>query len=393
MSGAHIGVDATCWRNARGYGRYARALLGRLVDLDQRNDYTLVLDAPECVDELPKRAQSLLVGTSTPTALAASASGRRSIRDMWSMSRSLSSGRFDALVFPTVYSYVPVVTRARKIVFILDVIAERYPELTFSSRLPRMFWSAKVALGRWQADSIVTISDFSRKCLVEQFGLDPNRVFTVGAASDPVFRVLESPIATEELERARVPLHNRLLVYIGGFGPHKNLIALAEAFARIARHDRYADTTLVFVGEYRHEVFFSSFDQLKSRIEELGIGSRVVFTGFLSDDALVDLLNRATALVLPSLIEGFGLPAVEAAACGCPVVATSESPLPELLGEGGLFFDPRDNVALESALVRILDSESVAARMRAAAIAAARHITWDAAARQLLDVIERVVAR
>jgi glycosyltransferase involved in cell wall biosynthesis len=393
MHGAHIGVDATSWHNARGYGRYTRALLGALVDVDRGNDYTLVLDAPECVEDVPRRARTLLVTTSVPAALAASADGRRSLADMWRMSRTLSQGGFDALLFPTVYSFVPVVARARKIVFIHDVIAERYPHLTFSNRFARTLWSAKVALGRWQADAIVTISEFSKRCLVEHFGLAPERVFVVEAASDPVFRVLDGSHESEELERAGVPPEGRLLVYVGGFGPHKNLIALAEAFSRIARRAAYADARLVFVGEYRHETFYSTFARLRERIDALGISDRVTFTGFLSDEGLTALLNRATALVQPSLIEGVGLPALEAAACGCAVVATKESALPELLGEGGIFFDPSDDGALEAAITRLLDSEEVATRVRAAALVASRQLTWDRAARQLVSVIHGVVAR
>jgi alpha-1,3-rhamnosyl/mannosyltransferase len=393
MSPLHIGVDASCWRNTRGYGRYSRALLGSLVRIDRANTYTLVVDAPECVETLPQRARSRLVRTSIPTAEAASAEGRRSVPDMLRMSRALSGGGFDGVFFPTVYSYVPVFARARKLVFIHDVIAERYPSLTFSNGIARALWNTKVALGRWQADAIVTISEYSRKGLVEHFGLAPERVFVVGAASDPVFRVVPDAVPWPELDAAGVPGAGRLLVYVGGFGPHKNLDALVDAFAPIARRDAFADVTLLFVGEYRREVFFSSYGRLRSRIGELGLADRVAFTGYLSDEAIARVLNRATALVLPSLIEGFGLTAIEAAACGCPVLATTESPLPEILGEGGLFFDPTDTGALESAIAFVLDDTRQRERMREGALAAADRLTWDLAARQMLDVIESVVAR
>jgi glycosyltransferase involved in cell wall biosynthesis len=393
MRGAHIGVDATCWRNARGYGRHARALLGRLLAIDGKHDYTLVVDSPECIETLPEQARALVVAAAVPAALAASATGRRSFRDMWRMSRALSRGGFDALLFPTVYSFVPVATRARKIVFIHDVIPERYPNLAFSSGLTRAFWRAKVAAGRWQADAIVTVSEYSRRGIVEHFGVAPDRVFVVSEASDPIFRVRAETHDDEVLEAAGIPGAGRLLVYVGGFGAHKNLGQLVESFATVTRRDRFSDVRLVLVGEYRSEVFNSNYENLRARIDELAIADKVVFTGFLPDEALVGLLNRATALVLPSLIEGFGLPAIEAAACGCPVVATTESPLPELLGEGGIYFDPRDSGALQDGIMTILDSETIAARMRGAALEAAGRLSWDDAARQLMNVIERVVAR
>jgi glycosyltransferase involved in cell wall biosynthesis len=147
------------------------------------------------------------------------------------------------------------------------------------------------------------------------------------------------------------------------------------------------------VGEVAAEVFHSSYGALRGLIDELGIADRVVFTGFLPDEDLVVLLNRATLLALPSLLEGFGLPAVEAAACGCPVLATRASPLPELLGQGGWFLDPLDQESWDSALLTLLTSPERRQRMREAGLAAAGRLTWESAADQLLAVIEEVSAQ
>jgi len=181
----------------------------------------------------------------------------------------------------------------------------------------------------------------------------------------------------------------RMVVYVGGFSPHKNLEALVEAFARIAGRDAFADTLLVMVGEYKKEVFHSYHGTIAARVEQLGIRDRVIFTGYLSDEDLAVLLNLSAVLALPSLMEGFGLPAVEAAACGCPVAATTESPLPDLLPDGGIFFDPRGG-GLEPALEELLGSEERRRRMGDAAAAAAGRLTWEAAAHQMLDVIRKV---
>ena len=118
-----------------------------------------------------------------------------------------------------------------------------------------------------------------------------------------------------------------------------------------------------------------------------------MFTGYLPDDELVVLLNLATVSVLPSLIEGFGLPAVEAAACGCPVIATTESPLPALLGEGGLYFNPQQSRELEAALIAVLESETLRRKMSKAGREAASKLTWKAAAQQMVDLIGKVAAQ
>ncbi len=387
----HIGVDATCWHNKRGYGRHARALLRAAVRNDRDNQYTFVLDAPVDDEPLPSISQCHIVASSKPTTVAASSSGRRGIRDMWRMSRALSNSQFDLVLFPTVYSYVPVWSRAKKVVLIHDIIAEKFPSLTLPSRLGRLFWKAKVALGRRQADALVTVSEHSRRGIVEHFGIAAERVHVVSEAGDPAFRVLDEVTPSPRLRELGLAADNRTIVYVGGFNPHKNLETLIAAFAKIALCDELSDVRLVLVGDYQNEVFHSYYGTIRRLVDDLGVCQRVVFTGFLPDDDLAILLNRATVLALPSLLEGFGLPAIEAAACGCPVVATTASPLPDLLGEGGVFVDPLDRKGWEIALKEVLQSSDRQARLRRAGLEAASRLTWDAAALQLLDVFQNVM--
>jgi glycosyltransferase involved in cell wall biosynthesis len=386
----HIGVDATCWQNRRGYGRHARALLTSLVTLDPGNRYTFFVDSKENLDMLPAGPEVRLLPTSVPAAVAASAAGRRSLHDLWRVSRALSEPRFDILLFPTIYSYTPVFTAARKLVMIHDVIAETFPNLTMPRTAARLFWKTKTAVGRLQADAIVTVSEYSRRRILERFRLAPGRVFTVGEASDPVFRVLPNPSPSPLLRSLGVHPGARIVTYVGGFNPHKNLESLVSAFAALSKEPRFSDTVLVMAGEYEKEVFHSYFGTISSQVERLGIGGRVVFTGYLPDEELVLLLNLSRMLVLPSLMEGFGLPAIEAAACGCPVVASLESPLPELLGDAGIFVDPTPE-ALRDAIAGILEAPEVRSRMGRSASAAAARLTWDAAARQMLDVMQKVM--
>jgi len=361
-----IGVNATCWQNTRGYGRHARALLRTLVRLDTENRYTFFMDSTEDTGALPPEAECLLIQTSAPTALAASSNGHRSLRDMWQMSRAMSGPVFDLLFFPTIYSYVPVFSRAKKVVMVHDVIAETYPQLTLPNPLARLFWRAKVAVGRWQADAIATVSDFSRQGILRHFKLSPERVFVVGEASDPIFRVIDNPRPTPRLDSLGITANGRSVVYVGGFSPHKNLEALATVFSKLVAQREFADVRLIMVGEYEKEVFHSYFGVIKKQVEESGIADSVIFTGYLSDEELVVLLNLSTVLVLPSLIEGFGLPAIEAAATGCPVIATTASPIPKLLGEGGLYINPTNHEDLHLALERVLASEGLRRRMREA---------------------------
>ncbi len=389
----NIGVDATCWQNKRGYGRHARSLLTALIMRDSENRYVLFLDSAEGLETLPYGAEvSLVRSTTAPTAVAASSNGHRSAADMWRMAHSLSAANVDLLLFPTIYSYVPVVTRAKKITMIHDVIAEKYPSLTMPSRQSRLFWKTKVALGRWQADAVATVSDYSRRAIVEQFRMPAERVHVVGEASDPVFRVLHKPRLTPRLKSLGLTESQRIIVYVGGFSPHKNLETLVSVFAKLIGQPSFADVQLVLVGEDKKEVFHSYAGTIKSQIQKLGLQERAMFTGYLPDEELIVLLNLAAVSALPSLMEGFGLPAIEAAACGCPVVATKESPLPSLLGEGGLYFDPTRPEELEMALTRVLESDTIRQRMGDAGQKAAGYLTWEAAADQMMTLIRKVAA-
>jgi glycosyltransferase involved in cell wall biosynthesis len=390
-----IAVDATCWHNRRGYGRHARALLRALVRLDCANKYTLFLDSTEVAEPTPEQCEVRILSSAKPTVEAASADGRRSISDMWRTSRALSAPEFDIVFFPTIYSFVPTFGAARTLVMVHDVIAETFPELTVPRLSARLFWQIKTALGRMQADALITVSEYSRDGIVKRFHLNPSRVFVVGEAADPVFRKLEAPLPGPKLQSAGITAEvcasRRMAVYLGGFSPHKNLEALVAAFARLAVREEFRDLLLVMVGSTSGDAFHSYFGTIAAQVEALGLRDRVVFTGFLADEDLVMLLNLAAVLVLPSLMEGFGLPAVEAAACGCPVIATNASPLPGLLGAAGIYIDPREPEILR-ALEEVLSSEDLRLRMGECGMEAAGRLTWEESARQMMDVIRKVAS-
>lgn len=381
-----IAVDATCWHNRRGYGRHARALLRAVVRLDRANQYTLFLDSTDAAEPMPEGCEVRVNRSSTPTVEAASADGHRSLRDMARQARALSSSEFDVLLFPTIYSFVPTFGRARKLVMMHDVIADMFPALTVPRWTSRLFWNLKVLLGRMQADALITVSNYSRDCIVKHFGTDPKRVSVVSEAADPVFRRLADASPTAKLRELGLDGARRTVVYLGGFSPHKNLEELVAAFARVAIREDAGDPLLAMVGDTRTDAFHTCFERVSALAKSLGIEDRVVFTGYLADVDVVVLLNRATVLVLPSRMEGFGLPAVEAAACGCPVIATKESPLPELLGEGGIYIEPKED-AIAMALQTVLADGALRARMSEQGIVAAKRLTWDDAARQLIAVI------
>ncbi len=384
----HVGVDACCWLNRRGYGRHARSLLEALLKCDPANRYTFFVDSREACHLLPVGAGRRLVEAGRAAVESASFAGRRSLSDAWRMSRALADPTIDLLIFPTVYTYLPVVSRARKIVIIHDVIPETYPQLTIPGAVSRFWWRLKVLSGIGQCDRVLTVSEFARRGIRRCFGLDPDRIRVVEEAADATFRRIPNPAPTGRLRSLGFDPARRTVVYVGGFSPHKNLPQLIETFGRLARRSHFEDVVLWLVGDPRGDAFLSEADLLHRMVTSAGLDSRVVFSGYLPDEDLVILLNLATVLVLPSLMEGFGLPAIEAACCGCPVIATSASPIPEILGDGSLIVDPEDPRSLEAALERVIASDIERARLSAAGLEAAGRLSWENAARQLLYHME-----
>ncbi len=173
------------------------------------------------------------------------------------------------------------------------------------------------------------------------------------------------------------------LLYVGGLSPHKNLPRLIEAFARAAP----GDVRLVLVGDLG-DIFHTHVPTLRAAAERSGLKDRVNFTGFVPDEDLVFLYNRAYALVQPSLKEGFGLPPVEAMACGVPVLSSTAGSLPEVVGDAGDFFDPTDVAAIAATLVRLLDDPAERDRLARRALRRAARFTWAEAARGLLDCFD-----
>ena len=179
----HIGVDATCWMLKRGFGRHARCLLGALMEVDTRNRYTFFIDAPEVRAELPPGAGVRVVGASAPTIEAASARGHRRLRDVMAMSRALSSADLDVVFFPTLFSYVPTFGRARRFLMMHDATAEMYPTMALGGWKNQLLWRAKTAIGRRQADVLLTVSHYSRDTIERLVGVEKGRLHVVGEAS------------------------------------------------------------------------------------------------------------------------------------------------------------------------------------------------------------------
>jgi glycosyltransferase involved in cell wall biosynthesis len=311
---------------------------------------------------------------------------------MWRMGRAVARESLDVMYFPSVYSFYPVPGQTPVVVAIHDVIPERHGEVVFPTRWNRLLWNAKVALARRRARALITVSEWSRRALCEQFGTPENEIYVTLEAAGPHFRpTTDAEPRRRWLAEHGLPEDAAYFLCVGGFNPHKNLPPLIDAFAEAA--DSRPALHLLLVGDHEGDVFHADVAALRERIDARGLASRVHLTGFVEDPLLRHLYAGALALVMPSFEEGFGLPAIEAAACGTGCIATRNSPLPELLEGAGRFVDPGDVAALREALVHIADHPETRREFGAAALERVAGLSWSATASATRDALAAIATR
>ena len=278
---------------------------------------------------------------------------------------------------------IPLATRVPTVVTIHDVSLTLYPACHPARRL--FLNRPLVRLAAERATAIITPSASAKRDLVRTYGVSHDRVHVVHEAAAPAFRPITNPPTLAEVRR-RHALPERFVLYVGAIEPRKNLSRLLDAFAK--RHHR-GDLPhhLVCVGPYG----WLSRD-IGARIEALGIAKAVHFTGYVPFADLPAIYSLADMFVFPSLYEGFGLPVMEAMACGAPVIAGHADALVEIGGHAVIVADPLDTNALSDAMVRLGGSPDLRREMSALGIARAREFSWDRAARETLAVYRAAIA-
>ncbi|MEQ9495637.1 MAG: glycosyltransferase family 1 protein [Deltaproteobacteria bacterium] len=384
----HVGVDATTWWNDRGFGRFTRELLIALLEREDSGfEYTLVVDRkPD--DAFPKNAKVMSVDTAKNLDESAVGDTSRSPLYLFKLGAALRRQKFDLFFYPAVYSYFPMLARMPCVVCYHDTTAERFPKLIFPTTKNYRLWQAKTFLARAQTTRAMTVSQASARDLEQILHFSRNKIDVVTEAADPVFRVTGDAEHTRRVrEQHGIGEDRRVLIYVGGMNPHKNLLGLLKAMPDVVK--KTPDVHLAIVGSTSGKGFWDDIPGLMRFVEDNPpLSEHVTFTGYMSDEDLVALFQTASALVFPSLWEGFGLPAVEAMACGVPVLASRRGSLPEVVGDAGLFFDPESPWAMYTTITKFLDNTEMQEDLRKKALARAETFTWSRAA-ELAEVCFR----
>jgi glycosyltransferase involved in cell wall biosynthesis len=360
-----VAIDARKWRDY-GIGTYVRNLVRHLAPLDgettyflfcNRGDEATLRDLAEnfvpVVDDSP--GYSLSEHVSIPVKLR----------------------RLGADLFHAPHYVVPLLCRTRSVVTIHDCI-----HLLFPQYLPsRMAWAyARFMMGSAirRSTVVLTVSEASRRDILRFYpDADPERVQVVPNAIDPF--VLDDP-GQEETERVRerYQIRGRFVLYAGNIKPHKNLDRLIAAFGLLKQRPGHEDVKLLIIGD---EV--NRYGSLRRSVESARIRQDVRFFGFVPDRTLAALYRLASVFAFPSLYEGFGLPPLEAMACGTPVVTSRISSLPEVVGDAALLVDPYSIEDIAMGLERALGDDALRAELAIRGPARAQTFSWDRSVRAI----------
>jgi glycosyltransferase involved in cell wall biosynthesis len=269
-------------------------------------------------------------------------------------------------------------SRARTVFTLHDLIFLRYPEY----HLPYNRWYLTLAIPRYlrAADVIITPSAHSKADVIEFYGLPESKIKVIYEAPAPTFKPQTDPAALARV-RQKYALPQRFILHVGTIEPRKNLTRLLEAFQPLVA-DR-PDLKLVLIGKkgWLYESFFE-------RLKALGLVEAVIFPGYIDEADLPACYQLAELFIFPSLYEGFGLPPLEAMACGTPVISSNSSSLPEVIGDAGLLIPPTDTAALSAAMDQLLDNADLRADLTQRGLAQAQKFSWRKAADELIAVYQ-----
>jgi glycosyltransferase involved in cell wall biosynthesis len=292
---------------------------------------------------------------------------------------------FDRLVpgaelFHATEHLLPPLRGVPTVLTVHDMIFKLFPQ--HQKPLNYRYLNATMPLYCRRADAILTVSEASKRDIVAHYGLDPAKITVIHEAASPEF--VPSPRHVVEEASRRYGLPERFLIHVGTIEPRKNLTRLVEALQRL--RDEGLTIPLVVVGGkgWLYDDFFC-------RLAELDVRDAVQFPGYVPSADLPLLYNAATAVAMPSVYEGFGLPVLEAMACGTPVVSSDASCLPEIGGAAARYFDPYDVAAMADAIRDVWTDVDLRQEMRQRGLQQAARFSWERAANQTLAVYQRVL--
>ncbi len=270
----------------------------------------------------------------------------------------------------------PLFSSGTLVVTVHDLIGMIYPENL--ALMSRFYWGTWLPMVVSRADRIVADSLNTQRDLIRLLGIPEKKIRVVPLAADPKFHPVRDSVALAQVKK-RFNLAKAFVLYVGTIEPRKNLVRVMEAWARVRRRTKIP-YQLVITGFQAW-----AYREVSDLVRHLGIKRDVVFTGYVRDEELPLLYNASDLFIFPSLYEGFGMPVLEAMACGVPVLTSNTSSIPEVAGDAAIMVDPTDTESMARAIGQALEDKELRSRLIQAGPVRAAQFTWEKTARATLE--------
>ncbi|MCU1334423.1 MAG: glycosyl transferase, group 1 [Bryobacterales bacterium] len=342
---------------------YIRNLLHEFARLDEDNDLIAYISKEGVEADLPDRIQTRRVSQSPYKRLGLD------------LPRHVRTDRPDLL---HVQYTGPLFTAAPLVVSVHDVSYLEYPQYFTRFRSVQLRLTVKRTLQR--AARVLTPSEFSRRAILKHYRIDEEKVVVVPNAAAAQFRPIEREAARAAIQR-KFGLRRPFVLTVGDLQPRKNHLGLLQAFEDVLQAEPQLQHDLVFVGK---ETWYSR--ELHRAVNRSALRDRVHFTGFVEDADLVQFYGASDLFVFPSFYEGFGLPILEAMACGRAVACSQLTAMPEVANAAGILFDPGSKAEMARAMLDVLLDPELRMRLERLGLQRAAAFSWEKSAAQTLRV-------
>jgi glycosyltransferase involved in cell wall biosynthesis len=368
-----IGIDASRATVARRTGTetYSLHLIHALLEIGARHSFRLYTHAPLPAELFPRGIVPRNCEVRTMP-----------FPRLWThlrLSAEMLLRPPDVLFVPA--HVLPLIHPRRSVVTVHDLGYLHYPQAHRPADRRYLHWST-----RWnarQATAVLADSEATKADLLAAYRVPAGKVRVVYLGF-----ALECGAQAERAGEAGAAPSRRYLLYVGTLQPRKNLARVIDAFAQIARRPELSGVQLVLAGKQGW-----LYDDLFAQAARLGLADRVQFPGYIADADLPALLSGALAFVFPSLYEGFGIPVLEAGACGVPVITSNTSSLPEVAGDAALLVDPHDVNAIADAMHRLVTDEALRRELAGRGRENVKRFSWEKCAAETLAVLEAAARR
>lgn len=368
-----IGLDGTpVWGPPVGQYTYMANLITALLDLPQEHDFIVY-----CRKEIPEVFQKYRDRVEFRMAPFAN----RKLCEQLAIPYHARKDNLDVL--HTCWCR-PYLLKGRSVFNIMGLEWRTHPDVPIHSRLNNWYYKTTIESTCHKADRLIAISQFMKDTFTERMQVPAEKIDVVYLGVNlETYRVIEEQRYLDSLKK-KFNLPSRFLLFVGALLANKNITRIIEAYKQVCEEECFRDVGLVIAGDTTW-----NSEPLFELVEKLGLKDRIVFTGFISEEDKVGLYNLAETYVFPSLVEGFGLPTLEAFACGTPVITANVTAMPEVAGDAAKLVNPLSTEEIAQAMLEYTADENLRLEYREKGLARCQEFTWSKTAENMVKVYER----